>query len=105
MIKHLFMLLSESPLGILGQEDTRGDFGSFVAKTGIASLGQVLNAAGILSAAIVIAASLLLLAVVNYPKTKAQTKERIVNALIAVALLAALPYLADVIYAVILGMF
>ena len=93
------------PLEILGNPDSKGDFGHFVATSGIASLGQVLSIAGILSAAIVIACSLLLLVVVNYPKTKAQVKERIANSLIAVALIAALPYLADVIYSIILSMF
>ena len=98
-------LLSHTPFEILGDRGGTSDASSFVRRTGIPALGQVLNIAGILSAAIIILASLGVLLVVNYPKTVAQTKEKIVNALMVVAFIAAFPLIADAIYSVIIGAF
>ena len=102
-----FALLSElpPPLEILGDPDGAVDAAGFINNTGIPALGQVLNVAGILSAAIIVLTSLGMLLLVNYPKTVAQTKERIANALMVVAFIAMFPLLADVIYTVICQVF
>lgn len=108
ILKHLisnYMLLDSTPFDILGETDTVLDTYSFIKGTGIPALGQVLNMLGILSAAIIILASLGMLLIVNYPKTVAQTKEKIANALMVVAFVAAFPLIADAIYSVIVGSF
>ena len=99
------LLSSDTPMEILGDPSTIADANSFIRRTGITALGQVLNIAGILSAGIVILASLGMLLIVNYPKTVAQTKEKIANALMVVAFIAAFPLVADAIYSVITGVF
>ncbi len=93
--------LLDTPFQILGSEDGIGDARGFIVKTGIPALGQVLNVAGIVSAAVIILASLGMLLIVNYPKTVAQTKERIANALMVVAFIAAFPLIADALYTII----
>lgn len=100
-----YLNLMTTPFEILSDSDTKSDFYFFLKATGINSLGGVMEAAGILSAAIIIVASLVMLAIVNYPKTKAQTKEKLVNTLTVVAFIAAFPYLADAIYTIILDAF
>ena len=98
-------LLTTTPFDILSQEDLKGKPSSFVRAIGAPALGQVLSATGILSAAIIILSSLAILRVANYPKTVAQTKEKIVNALMVVAFLAAFPLIADAIYTVVVTAF
>lgn len=99
------LLTLSSPMEILGDPSTIGDANTFIKRTGITALGQVLNMAGILSAAIVILAALGMLLIVNYPKTVAQTKEKIANALMVVAFIASFPLIADAIYSVVTGIF
>lgn len=101
LIFSIYVLLSDTPFGILSDEDRIGDARGFIIKTGIPALGQVLNIAGVVSAAIIILAALGMLLVVNYPKTVAQTKEKIANALMVVAFIAAFPLIADALYTVI----
>lgn len=103
LFNHIALLTS--PFGILGDEDKLVDASPFVRATGVPALGQVLNVAGVLSAMIIILVSLAILLIANYPKTVAQTKEKIVNALMVVAFIAAFPLVADVIYSIIVGSF
>ena len=98
-------IAAAKPFEILGDEDKLVDASSFVRQTGIPALGEVLNVVGVLSAMIIILVSIAMLLVANYPKTVAQTKEKIVNALMTVAFIAAFPLVADVIYSVIVGSF
>lgn len=100
-LRSRFALLSDTPFGILADSDRISDARGFIVKTGIPSLGQVLNVAGIISAAVIILAALGMLLIVNYPKTVAQTKEKIANALMVVAFIAAFPLIADALYTVI----
>lgn len=100
-----YALLTETPFEILGRRDRAGNASQFIFNTGMAQVGEILNVAGILSAAIIIASSLAVLLIAQYPKTRAQTKEKIVNALMVVAFIAAFPFVADVIYTVITNIF
>lgn len=100
-LRSRFVFLSDTPFGILADSDRISDARNFIVKTGIPSLGQVLNVAGIISAAVIILAALGMLLIVNYPKTVAQTKEKIANALMVVAFIAAFPLIADALYTVI----
>lgn len=101
----LLEVLEESPFDILGRSDSSGTASNFIFNTGMAQIGEILNVAGILSAAIIIVSSLAVLLVAQYPKTRSQTKEKIVNALMVVAFIAAFPFVADVIYTVITNIF
>ncbi len=100
-----YALLKETPFEILGRKDNSGTASTFIFRTGMAQIGEILNVAGVLSAAIIIASSLAVLLIAQYPKTRAQTKEKIVNALMVVAFIAAFPLVADVIYSVVTSIF
>ena len=100
-----YILAKDTPFDILGEPDTAGDANTFIYTIGMPQVGEILNVAGILSAAIIIVASLGILLVAQYPKTRSQTKEKIVNALMVVAFIAAFPFVADVIYTVITNIF
>ena len=72
---------------------------------GFPQLQQVLSIAGIFSAMIIIVTSVIMLYLANYAKTVAQTKEKIIMALSAIAYIAAFPFIADVIYEIITTVF
>ena len=69
----------------------------FVESLGLPQLGYTLSVLGVWVGIIVIISGLLMLAIVQYPKTVAQTKTRIAVALIGVGLIAISPYLFDVV--------
>ena len=99
---YLLYTTSETPFSILKQS-WRGatEKTQTINILGLPQLAYVLDIAGMIGAVIVIISSLLTLVLVNYPKTVAQTKTKIVHALLVVALIGALPFLADVVYTVI----
>lgn len=100
----IFLLDLETPMDILSKDGVSADgpllvrFKNFL---GFSQFSQVLSAAGILSAVIIIICSILTLYVANYMKTVAQTKEKIIMALSSVAYIAAFPFIADLILTVI----
>ena len=94
-----------TPFQILGKKDGSSTALKMVNRTGLGQLEQVLELFGILSAAIIIVCALGTLVIVNYPKTVAQTKEKIANAFMTIAFIAAFPLIADVIYTVIVNAF
>jgi len=105
-IRYFSFLILTGPMDILGESDAwYGDNYTFAKETGLLKLTSVLNAFGLLSAGIIILASLGTLVIVNYPKTKAQVKEKLANAFMMVAFLAAFPFIADVIYNVMINVF
>ena len=65
---------------------------------GLHALIWILDYAGILGSVIIIISSLIMLLVVNYPKTVAQTKQRIAQSFLTVVVIALLPLIFDVIY-------
>lgn len=65
---------------------------------GFSTIVFILDYLGLASAIIVIICSVIVLLVVNYPKTVAQTKQRIAQALLTVIAIAALPTIADAVY-------
>ncbi len=91
------VMLIDSPMAILSKQDNKYDPVSLKNFLGFHQLASVLEVAGILSAMIIIVASVMTLYVANYMKTRAQTKEKIIMGLSAVAYIAAFPFLADVI--------
>lgn len=91
---------SSTPFEILGEWDattTNTSAKAFMETLGFRELAYTLNWLGIWSAIIVILIAMLVLLVVNYPKTVSQTKTKIVHALITTACIAALPFLFDVV--------
>ncbi len=99
------LLTGTTPFEIIGHTFNAGDAKAFTVTTGLAALGQVLNIFGILSAAVIIVTALGTLVIVNYPKTVAQTKEKVANAFMTVCFIAAFPFVADAIYNVLLDIF
>lgn len=91
--------MDRTPFDILGEPVNRTrDMGRFMNSLGIQSLAFTLETIGLICAVVVILMSMLMLLVVNYPKTVAQTKQRIAQALISVIFIAILPLFMDVIY-------
>ena len=90
----------KSPFEILGQGVNLEDesLGRFTKGLGIPYLAYTLEAVGIMSAIVIILLSMFSLLVVNYPKTVAQTKQRIAQAVISVLFIAILPLALDVVY-------
>ena len=70
----------------------------FMKDLGIPQLAAVLEGIGYMSAVIVILLAMIMLLVVNYPKTVAQTKTKIAHAVLAALFIAILPLFMDVIY-------
>ena len=77
----------------------------FMYQLGIPNLATVLRAIGYMSSVIVILLAMLMLLVVNYPKTVAQTKTKIAHAVLAALFIAILPLFMDVIYRTCLQVF
>ncbi len=98
--------VGDSPMAILDKDMpglvTTGEQFNIINAMGINSLAYIMNMVGLLSAATIIVASLVALLVVNYPKTVAQTKQRIVHVLFTVILMAAQPLLMDVVLSILL---
>ncbi len=93
------MFLS-TPFEILSVQDDTRTQGLF-DNLGFGRLMNILNYGGLIAAVVIIICSLIMLTVVNYPKTVAQTKQKVVHALFVIIIIAAAPYLADVILGVI----
>lgn len=68
----------------------------------IPSLIKILDYVGIMGSVIIIISSLIMLLVVNYPKTVAQTKQRIAQSFFSVIVIGLLPLIFDVIYTIVL---
>ncbi len=111
MLSNFLMLLDgeapvygTTPFTILNKDSFTGvtrDETQFMNFLGLRQFADVLTAAGILSAIIIILCSICVLYVANYAKTVAQTKEKIILGLSAIAYIAAFPFIADVIYTII----
>ena len=105
-MNNLFNVLAETPFEILGKWDygiTQNADGSwstatrdFMTTLGFRELAYVLNVLGIWSAIFVIFCGMIVLVVVNYPKTVSQVKTKIVQAILIVASIGALPFMFDV---------
>ena len=95
----LFIVLSATPFEILGEWDTGSHSGTndFMTALGFRELAYTMDVLGIWSAIFVILCALIVLIVVNYPKTVSQTKTKIVHAVLIVAAIGALPFLFDVV--------
>jgi hypothetical protein len=97
-MKGIGILLADTPFEILGTWDnttTNGSVKSFMDELGFRELSYTLNVLGIWSAIIVILCALIVLLVVNYPKTVSQTKTKIVHVILTTAAIASLPFLFD----------
>ena len=96
----------KSPFEILGQgvdlsryeSGNPGAMSSFMFELGFVHLGKVLEAIGYMSAVCVILLAMIMLLIVNYPKTVAQTKTKIAHCILAALFIAILPLFMDVIY-------
>lgn len=103
MLHNLMVLGELAPMEILNHWgfDIRGtnhnEAADFVVSMGLPQLAYTLSVLGVWVGIIVIISGLLMLAIVQYPKTVAQTKTRIAVALIGVGLVACLPYMFDVV--------
>lgn len=103
---NLLNVLAETPFEILGKweygiaKNADGSWSTanndFMTILGFRELAYTMNVLGIWSAIFVIFCGMLVLVVVNYPKTVSQTKTKIVHAIITVATIAALPFIGDV---------
>lgn len=91
--------MGKTPFDILGEPVNRtSDMGRFMNSLGMQPLAFTLEAIGMICAVVVILLSMLMLLVVNYPKTVAQTKQKIAQAILTVIFIAILPLFMDVIY-------
>ena len=73
-----------------------------ISELGLDAIVWILDYVGVIGAVIVIVASLVMLLIVNYPKTVAQTKQRIAQSFISVIIIGLLPLIFDTIYTAIL---
>lgn len=92
--------LTKPPMEILGDSSGMpgagaGPESNLIMAMGLSTLAYIINLFGIMSAVTIIVASLVTLLVVNYPKTVAQTKQKIVHVLFSVILMASLPLIMD----------
>lgn len=87
---------AREPMTILSQPVGAAISKSFVQGLGLPQLLHIVRLFGVMSAVIVIVSSLLMLAVVNYPKTLMQTKTKIVSALMAVLIICLILIFADI---------
>lgn len=94
LLCEFYILLAQDPMDILSQGSYRDT--QFEKMLGIQDLYWSIQLAGILSAAIVLIASGIMLYVVSYQKSVAQIKEKIVSVLISVISLASLPFIFDI---------
>ena len=94
MDKPPFEILGERTHNYVGE----GSFNKFMTDLGLPNLASVLRAIGYMSAVIVILLAMLMLLIVNYPKTVAQTKTKIAHCILAALFIAILPLFMDVIY-------
>ena len=101
----LYLFLTKDPLEIIGNDISISESRNFIVKSGFRQINEILNVVCILSAGVIILSSLAMLLIVNYPKTVSQTKEKIANALMVIAFIAAFPLIADTIYSIIYQIF
>ena len=101
--------LDKSPMEILSSKmpgswdtDTSAE-GKLINAMGVKTLAFIINLFGIMSAIVIIVASFVALLVVNYPKTVAQTKQRIVHVLFTVVIMASLPLILDCILSLLIA--
>ena len=103
MFGSVFYLLADTeaatPFSILSEWEVGRDSGvnDFMSALGFRELGYILDVLAVWSAIIVILCGVIVLVVVNYPKTVSQTKTKLVHSILVVGTVAALPYLFDVI--------
>ena len=95
----------DAPFKILHRPYQIGGAGSgsieFNQALGLPVLGYILDFLGLISAIVIIAASLIKLMIVAYPKKVSQSKETIAHALMVVIMIALLPLIMDIIYSLI----
>lgn len=99
-----FEILNNRGVRAIDKQVGKDNFvGNLKNALGLTNLAFVLDFVGVVSAIIVIIISIIMLLLVNYPKTVAQTKQTMAHALITVMLIALLPLILDVIYNIILA--
>lgn len=94
-----FYVLAATPFEILSGWDYGSHSGTndFMTALGFRELGYTLDVLAVWSAIIVILCGIIVLVVVNYPKTVSQTKTKLVHSILVVGAVAALPFLFDVV--------
>ena len=78
------------PMQILGKKANYKEGSpveTFVSKTGISTLGQIFTTGFAIAAVVTIVGALITLLVVNYPKTVAQTKTKVVHSFLVLVIL------------------
>lgn len=74
------------------------ELNQFNRRMGISTLAFIIEAATYISAILVILIGFIYLLVCNYPKTVAETKQRVVHALFVCVFVALMPLLMDTVY-------
>ena len=100
-----FEILNDKGKVSIGQLRVGGDLAGGVSvetylsdQTGVRLIGYILTYAAVISAIILIVSALVMLIIVNYPKTVAQTKQKIGQVFLTIIVVAMLPILFDVLY-------